>query len=262
MRTYQYLAVSKQDRILTIKLNRPDKLNAVAKDLHTELSEVFGDVQSEPGVDLIILSGEGRAFSAGGDLAYIKSNYKNSDRIPNLLLEGRKILTDLLDLEVPIIAAINGDATGLGATIALFCDVIIAVDTARIGDPHVKVGLVAGDGGAVIWPLLVGPARAKEYLLTGNLMRATEAERIGLINHAVPAEEFWPAVNKMAQSILGNPQRAVRWTKRAVNRHVLQATNLVLDYSLCLEGHSFMTEDLVEAVNAFLEKRQPSYTGR
>ncbi|TAK34411.1 MAG: hypothetical protein EPO21_09660 [Chloroflexota bacterium] len=262
MQTYRNLMIEKQDRILTIKLNRPDILNAVTGDVHTELAQVFADAQTEPGVDLIILTGEGKAFSAGGNISWIKTQYKNSDYTPGMLREARKLVHDLLDLDVPIIAAVNGDATGLGATLALFCDVIIAVDSARIGDPHVKVGLVAGDGGAVIWPLLVGPARAKEYLMTGNLMRATEAERIGLINYAVPAEEFWPAVNKMAQTILGNPQRAVRWSKRAVNKHVLAATNLVLDYSLSLEGHSMMSEDLLEAASAFLEKRAPKYTGR
>lgn len=262
MQTYRNIATSKDDRILTIKLNRPEKLNAVTDEIHTELSQVFADAQLEPGVDLIILTGEGRAFSAGGDIAYIKSLYKNSDHIPGMLREARKILTDILDLDVPIIAAVNGDCTGLGATIALFCDIVIAVDTARWGDPHVKVGLVAGDGGAVVWPLLVGPARAKEYLMTGNLITSVEAERIGLINHAVPADEFWPAVNKMAKTILSNPQRAVRWSKRSVNKHMLAATNLVLDYSLALEGHSMMSEDLLEAASAFLEKRAPKYTGR
>jgi len=262
MQTYRNIVTSKDDRILTIKMNRPEKLNAVTSELHTELAHVFAEANEEPGVDLIILTGEGRAFSAGGDIPYIKSLYKNSDHVPGMLREARKILHDILDLEVPIIAAMNGDATGLGATIALFCDVVIAVNTARIGDPHVKVGLVAGDGGAVVWPLLVGPARAKEYLMTGNLITAAEAERIGLINHAVAADEFWPAVNKMAQAILGNPQRAVRWSKRAVNKHVIQATNLVLDYSLSVEGHSMMSEDLLEATTAFLEKRPPKYTGR
>jgi enoyl-CoA hydratase len=262
MQTYQTIATSKQDRILTIKLNRPERLNAVLADAHAELAAVFAEAQLEPGVDLIVFTGEGKAFSAGGDIEYIKRLYKNTDHTPGMLREARKILLDILDLEVPIICAMNGDAIGLGATLALFCDVIVAVDTARIGDPHVKVGLVAGDGGAVIWPLLVGPVRAKEYLMTGNLMKATEAERIGLINHAVAADEFWPTVNKITSAILSNPQRAVRWSKRSVNKHLMQATNLVLDYSLALECHSMMAEDLLEATNAFLEKRPPKYTGR
>lgn len=262
MRDYQFIATEKADRILWIRLNRPERLNAINADLHRELSLVFEDAAKETDVRCVILSGEGRAFSAGGDLGFIKSMYKNVDLIPDLLVEARKIIYDLLAIEPPVIAMLNGDATGLGATIALFCDIIIASDRVRIGDPHVKAGLVAGDGGAVIWPLLIGMAKAKEYLMTGDLLTATEAERIGLINRVVAPEKLEDEVTALAQSFVSGPTRAIQWTKRSLNNRLMKEVDATLELSLALEGHSMMSEDLLEAANSFLEKRAPRFTGR
>jgi enoyl-CoA hydratase len=156
---------------------------------------------------------------------------------------------------------LNGVASGLGATIALFCDIIIAAKTARIGDPHVRVGIVAGDGGCVIWPLLVGPARAKEYLLTGDLVNAEEAERIGLINRVVAPEELYPTALALAQRLAAGAPKAIGWTKLSVNRWLKEGLNLIMDASLGLEWITFGTEDHREAVDAFLEKREPKYKG-
>jgi enoyl-CoA hydratase len=179
-----------------------------------------------------------------------------------LFMEARKIIVDLLEVQQPIIAAVNGPATGLGATLALFSDVIFAADNARIGDPHVRVGVVAGDGGAVIWPWLVGAARAKEFLLTGDLLTAVEAERIGLINHVVPADQLMATALALAQRLATGPTQAIRGTKASVNKILRETVNLVLDTSLALERYCFSTADHKEAIQAFVEKREPKFTGR
>ena len=262
MRTYDTFLTEKSDQVLRIIFNRPERLNAVNGDVHRELAMVFEDAAKEPDVGCVIVTGNGRAFSAGGDLNWIKTTYKNTDYVPGLLVEARKIIYDLLSIEQPVIAMVNGDATGLGATIALFCDVIIASERARIGDPHVKAGLVAGDGGAVIWPLLIGMAKAKEYLMTGDLLPAAEAERIGLINRVVPPDQLEDTVMTLARRFVNGPVRAVQWTKRSLNNRLLREVDATLELSLALEGHSMMSEDLLEAASAFLEKREPKFSGR
>jgi len=162
---YQTIKFDRRGRVLTMTLNRPEALNAVSGRLHTELSHLFYDVQLDEDSDILVLTGAGRAFSAGGDFQQmIKAN--KAESIHGDLLEAKKMIYGLLDLEKPIISKINGDAMGLGATLALFCDVIFAADTARIADPHVSVGIAAGDGGAIIWPQFIGYARAKHYLMT------------------------------------------------------------------------------------------------
>lgn len=145
---------------------------------------------------------------------------------------------------------------------ALFCDVIIASEDAKIGDPHVSVGLVAGDGGAVIWPLLCGLAKAKEYLMTGDLMTAAEAERIGLINHVVPQAEVMPKSMELAHRLANGPTLAIRWTKLSCNKRLRDEVNLVLDASLAVETLSMISEDHQEATRAFVEKRTPQYKGK
>jgi enoyl-CoA hydratase len=168
----------------------------------------------------------------------------------------------MLEVEQPIIAAVNGPATGLGATLALFSDVIFAADNAKIGDPHVRVGVVAGDGGAVIWPWLVGAARAKEFLMTGDIISAAEAERIGLINHVVPADQLMDKAMAFATRLANGPTKAIRWTKVSVNKILRDTANLVLDTSLALEKQCFSTEDHKEAIRSFVEKREPKFTGK
>jgi enoyl-CoA hydratase len=168
----------------------------------------------------------------------------------------------MLEVEQPLISAVNGDAVGLGATIALFCDIIIAAENARLGDTHVKVGLVAGDGGAVIWPLLIGVAKAKELLFTGDLIDAREAERIGLVNRVVPPGKAYEEALRLATRLAAGPTRAIRWTKLATNKRLKDEVNLVLDASLAVETLSMGTEDHKEAARAFVEKRPPRYTGR
>ena len=257
---YHYLSAERKDRVLTVSFNRPESLNAINAELHTELSRIFADIARDQDTEVVLLTGKGRAFCAGGDIKWFQS--MSPQQLDALFIEARKIIIDLLEVEQPIIAAVNGPATGLGATLALFSDVIIAAENAKIGDPHVRVGVVAGDGGAVIWPWLVGAARAKEFLMTGDLLTAQEAERIGLINRVVPQDKLMSTAMELATRLANGPTKAIRWTKVSVNKILRDTANLVLDTSLALEKHCFYTEDHKEAVRAFVEKREPKFTGR
>lgn len=260
--TYRTLRVDQDSGVVTVTLNRPEKLNAIDGVLHAELATIFADLARDPSARATVLTGAGRAFSAGGDADWFGIVREDAAVWRRVQWEAKRIIHDLLDLEIPVVAAVNGPATGLGATLALFCDTIFMADGARIGDPHVKMGVVAGDGGAVIWPWLVGPARAKEYLMTGDLLTAQEAERIGLVNHVTEADKCLPAAQAFARRLAEGPTLAVKWTKACVNKLLKDAVNLVLDASLALEAQTFGTEDHREAVRAFAEKRPPRFGGK
>jgi enoyl-CoA hydratase len=176
--------------------------------------------------------------------------------------EAKRIVFSLLDCEKPVIAKLNGHATGLGATLALFCDVIFAADHAKIGDPHVSVGLTAGDGGAVIWPQLIGYARAKEYLMTGDLIAAPEAARMGLINHVVPGSELDARVDAFADRLAAGALVAIRTTKASVNIGLRQLAASIMDACLAFEGQSSASADHQQAVAAFREGRKPTFKGQ
>ena len=255
---YESIRAERRGRILTLTLDRPNDLNAVDKRLHEELARIFGDVQLDNEADVIVLTGAGRAFSAGGDLKYMKAVAEGREELPTLV-DAKRIVFSLLDLEKPIVARVNGHAMGLGATLALFCDVIFMSETAKIADPHVKAGVVAGDGGAVIWPQLVGYARAKEYLMTGDPLTAREAERIGLVNHVVAPEKLDEAVYGFAERLANGPTAAIRWSKVSVNVGLKQLAHAILDTSLAYEKLTFAMDDHREAVRAFLGQREPKF---
>jgi enoyl-CoA hydratase len=156
----------------------------------------------------------------------------------------------------------NGDAIGLGATLALFCDVIVAADHARIGDPHVRVGLVAGDGGALIWPHLIGYVRAKQYLLTGDMVDALTAQQIGLITAAVPEADLDRTVDEWITKLTRNSPLAVRWTKATINTGLKQLAGTILDTGVAYEGMCFRSDDFGESLTAIRDKRKPNFQGR
>ena len=257
--TYQSILFNRRGRVLEVTLNRPDKLNATDAVLHNELARLFSDITNDPDSDVVVLTGAGRAFSAGGDVAWMQDAIDEPERFNQTIREAKQIVFGLIDCEKPVIAKMNGHATGLGATIALFCDVIFAAEHAKIGDPHVSIGFVAGDGGAVIWPQLIGYNRAKEYLMTGDLMTAAEAERIGLINHAVPAAELDARVDAFADKLANGATKAIRWTKMSVNIGLRDLATSIMDASLAFEALSNITPDHQEAVRAFSEKRAPAF---
>jgi enoyl-CoA hydratase len=259
---YRSIAVERQGPILRVTLNRPDALNAVNAQLHAELADVFFDVAADHEASVVVLTGAGRAFCAGGDLKWLQSIHGDAHAFSVVAWEGRRIIDGLLALEKPVIARVPGPAIGLGATLALFSDLIYAAESAQIGDPHVRVGLVAGDGGAVIWPQLIGYARAKEYLLTGDVLAAREAERIGLINHAVPDAELDKAVDAMAQRLAAGATKAIGWTKASINTGLRQLASAVMEGSLAREAMSAATADHKIGLDAFARKQKPRFTGR
>jgi enoyl-CoA hydratase len=259
---YQALNVRKRDRVLTIALNRPDRLNAINGVLHDDLSRIFDELNRDRSVDVAILTGEGRAFCAGGDADWLETLAEDPLGWELLSEETRRIVNGILECRQPVIAKLNGVAAGLGATIALYCDVIFASDRARIGDPHVKVGLVAGDGGSAIWPALIGYARAREYLYTGEFLSAEQAASIGLINRCVPHDELDAVVDAFADQLTSGAIRAIQWTKQAINAPLRETVASNLELSLALEAKSNLTQDHMEGINALRERRPAKFVGR
>ncbi len=257
---YKRFRFERNGRILTCAFNA-GAVNAVDAVMHDELAELFVDLQHDDESDLIILTGDNKAFCAGGDFDWFDEQISDPRKFRAIAYDAKRIVSGLLDLEKPIIARLNGAAAGLGATIALLCDVIIADEKARIGDPHVKVGLVAGDGGAIIWPQLIGFARAKELLMTGDLLTAAEAAGMGLINYAVPTDQLDAKVAEIAGKVLANPRWAVRWTKMTANITLKQIMVSTTDAAVAYEALSNMTADRKEAVDAFRERRPMNLTG-
>jgi len=245
--------------IATVTLNRPEKKNAVGVKMHAELAVIFRELERDPAVRVVVLTGAGSAFSAGGDLEWMQEMIDDPSIFERTIREAKEIVLSMLDCEKPVIAKVNGHAMGLGATLALFCDVIFASTKARIGDPHVGIGLVAADGGAIIWPQLVGYARAKEYLLTGDPLTAEEAARIGLINHAVAPELLDQTVDAFALRLARGAQKAIRWTKASINIGLKQVATAILDSALAYEAVTNLSADHQEAVNAFREGRPPVF---
>jgi enoyl-CoA hydratase len=262
MNDYTTLQLDRIDRVLRVTIAHPtSELNAVDDALHHDLTTLFAALRRETEARAVLLTGRGRAFSAGGDFNWFPQ-LREVGRLDALRRDAKQLIWDLLDVEIPIVAAVNGHAMGLGASIALLCDAIFMADTATIGDPHVRVGLVAGDGGAAIWPLAVGPARAKQYLLTGDSLKAEEAERIGLINRVVPAAQLHDEAMAFARRLADGAPLAVRYTKIAVNKLLKDALNVAFDTSTALELVTFPSADHQEALAAIREKRPPKFEGR
>lgn len=261
--TYRDLLITVSDGIATVTMNRPPALNAWTEQMATELESVWLDLDRDPDVRAVVLTGAGRAFSAGGDLhGFQAGSYDPLRR--DVFGETLRTVNNLLSLRVPLVAAVNGDAIGGAATIALMCDAVFMAHSARIGDPHVQVGVVAGDGGAALWSMLAGPVLAKRYLMSGDLLAATEAERIGLVSHVVGDGESTPehATAYARRLIEQLPPLAVNWTKFSVNAHLRRQLQTTLETSLALECLTLLTSDRREAVAAMLEKRQPTFEGR
>lgn len=257
-RHYNVLKFRRDDAVLTVSLDRPDMLNAVNADMEPELARFFTEVAGDDATRVVVLTGEGRAFSAGGDFDYMQALLDDPDEHRKVIAVAKRVITSLVDCPRPVIAKINGHAVGFGATLALFCDVTFAAEHARIADPHVLMGLVAGDGGSIIWPQLVGYHRAKEYLFTGEPLLAPEAARIGLINHAVPADQLDATVAAFAAKLAAVPPQALQWTKVAVNLGLRQLVHTMLDATLAYEVLSANTPEHRDAVARMGARRKPA----
>lgn len=258
---YHCIAFERRGRVLIVKLNRPEQLNAVDAALHTELSRVFIDAERDAESDVVVLTGQGKAFCAGGDLDWMQSAIDRPAEFEQTAVEAREIIRSQLDMTKPLVCRLNGHAIGLGATLALCCDIVVAHDGVRIADPHVKVGLVAGDGGALLWPLLMGHVRAKRYLLTGDTLSAVHAERAGLISDLVPLAELDAVSYGLAERLARGATKAIRWTKVTANQILKEAVLQHLEAGVAYEILSNLSADHREAVAAFRERRDAVFTG-
>ena len=260
------ITVQRDGHVVLVTIDHPKSaMNAVDELLHRELAELFrylavGEDELITGARAIVLTGHGPAFSAGGDMSWFPQ-LTSPDRLNRLRREGKQIIWEQLDIEPPIICALNGPAVGLGASIALMCDLIVMADTATLIDPHVKVGLVAGDGGAAIWPLLVGPLAAKRHLMLGLPLGADEALRLGIAAQVCDRADVVTSARQWADDLAAQPPIAVQGTKISINQQIKQALLTSFDVSMALEMTCFHTDDHAEAVSAFVDKRAPRYTG-
>jgi enoyl-CoA hydratase len=226
-------------RIIT--LNRPDALNAVNDSLHTGLAQLWPQLSEDRTVRAAVLTGSGRAFSAGGDFHYLAELAQDADLRAKTIAHGREIVLGMARCRIPVIAAVNGPAVGLGCSLVALSDIVYIAEDAYLADPHVQVGLVAADGGPITWPLHISLMLAKEYALTGARISAAMAVELGLANHVV-ADPLAEAV-ACAKRIMQLPQQAVESTKRVLNVHLERAVLATLDFALTAENQSFQTED-------------------
>lgn len=258
---FSALKIRRDGHVLTVEMDNPP-LNAMTEEIHAELARIFPRIHADRETRVVVLTGAGeKAFSAGGDLNKIADNIDNQTRWMRMTAEGRDILLGMVECDTPIVARINGHAIGLGASLALAADMAIMKDSAKFGDSHVAVGLVAGDGGALLWPLMVGLNRAKQFLLSGEPMTGTEAAAMGLVNIAVPADALDATVADWAERIARHSPVAVKGTKRALNSLVRQNIQVLAELHLGLETLSHLSADHREAVLALRDKRTPDFKG-
>lgn len=258
MQTYDNLDVSLEDDVFRIALDRPEHGNAINAELHEELGDVFREAHDSD-ARIVLLTGNGDAFSVGGDFDWFQDCIEDPQKWREAMSDGEDIIRDIVNIEKPVVAKLNGDAIGGGATYALFCDIVVASQDARIGDPHVRAGLAAGDGGAIIWPLLTSINKAKELLMTGELLSAEEALELGVINYAVPASDLDDKTDEIIDELAAGPQLAIRYTKMSVNNWVEFGINNIFRESLALEAVTQQHEDHRQAVEDFRNKRRPNY---
>jgi enoyl-CoA hydratase len=260
---YQTMKIERRDDgIAIVTLDRPERLNAVNGRMHAELARFSRDFANDRDMKVLILTGAGRAFCAGGDFSPGDPIGANPDG-PNMWVEARQIVDHILECEKPIISAVNGYAMGLGANVALLCDVVVAGPSAVFADTHVNMGIGAGDGGQLIWPFLIGVNKAKYFLMTGDRVKGKEAAELGLVNFYVDTnEELMPKALEIAQRLAAGAPQAITASKMAVNAYLRAVSSMVMPISLSYERGTMQTEDHREAVRAFQEKRKPTFTGR
>jgi enoyl-CoA hydratase len=250
------------DGVAEIVLSRPEILNRFDGTLHHELTEVLRAVSSDRLVRAIVLGSTGKAFSAGGDFALMRAANSDGAVRRGIVDDARELLDTFLHLRQPIVAAVQGVAMGLGATVVLACDAVVAARSASLADTHVNIGLVAGDGGCLVWPASAGMMRARRHLLTGDPLDAETAFALGMVTDLVDhPDEALPAARALASRIAALAPLAVQGTKRALNRVSAQRAGEVVDLSLAYEERTLASADLLEGIAAFGDRRPPRFLG-
>lgn len=237
-----------------VRLSRPEQLNAINDDLHRALTELFPQLSADADARVAVITGEGRAFSAGGDFDLLDRMAKDRVLRRDTIAEGRDLVINMIRCRVPVVAAVNGPAVGLGCSVIALSDVVYMAESAYLADPHVTVGLVAADGGPLTWPLHTSLLLAKEYAFTGDRITAARAAEIGLANHVCPDDEVLDAALAAARKIAALPQQAVEATKRVLNLHVERSVLATIDFAMAAETESFDTDDLRSNIDRFLKR--------
>jgi enoyl-CoA hydratase len=245
-------------RVLRVIMNRPDKLNAVDGDMHRELTEIWRVIDADPNVSAVLLTGAGKAFSAGGDLDLLDEMIADAAIRSRVWQEARDMVYNLINCSKPVVSAINGAAVGAGLALALLADISVAGASARLIDGHTKLGVAAGDHAAIVWPLLCGMAKAKYHLLLCEAVTGAEAERIGLVSVAVPDEDLQARAMDIAVRLADGAPHAIRWTKYALNNW-LRVAGPIFDASLGMEFLGFGGREASEGAAALREKRAPRF---
>jgi enoyl-CoA hydratase len=237
------LTVAVDGPVRTVLINRPDQLNAVNKALHRGLADVWRQLAADREARVVVVTGAGPAFCAGGDLDWIHTFLDDPVGRHESIREGAQIIEEMLRFPLPLIAAVNGAAVGLGASIVMLSDIALMADTAHLADPHVSVGLVAGDGGAAFWPLLTPIMKTREYLFTGERIPAARAVELGLASRVVPADALLPEARRLADRLARQPAAALRGTKQVLNLHLSRALSAAVPTGFAAEEATMETED-------------------
>jgi enoyl-CoA hydratase len=253
---------AEQDHVATLTLNRPDVLNSMDEVMTGEIVSVIERLRRPGKLRALVIASTGRCFSAGGNFDEIHRLIEDYDARMDAYDNGRRVIHGMAEIAVPVIVALQGDVYGLGTSLALSADIIVASRNVRIGDPHVKVGLVAGDGGTLVWPAAFGLLKSKRHLLTGDPIGAEEAHSLGAISELVDEpEQALPLAQQLAK-VAALPPLAVQYTKRALNHSMQRAALDHFEFAMALEQYAMTSEDLKEALAALKEKRQASFNNR
>lgn len=246
-----HLLLEQEGPVAIVTMNNPDMRNAFVDDLHEGMQEIWGHLAVDRSVRAVVLTGAGKAFSAGGDVPGFIRSYEDPEHRRQSLRGAKRLMDAMAEFPKPVVAAVNGPAVGLGCSVAVTCDLVLIAESTFMADTHVSIGLVCGDGGAATWPLMMGLLKAKEYLLTGERIPAAECVALGLANRVVPDAELMAEAKTLANKLAAQPPQAVQETKRALNLHLQAAIALVAPFALSAEAESFATDELRETIEKF-----------
>jgi enoyl-CoA hydratase len=250
-----HVLVETDGPVTIVTLNNPEMRNAFLDDMHEAMQEIWQHLSADDSVRAVVLTGAGKAFSAGGNIPGFIRDYEDPDH-RRLSLRGAKRLMDAMaEFPKPLVSAVNGAAVGLGCNVALGADLVLIAESAFMADTHVSIGLVAGDGGAALWPFYMSMLKAKEYLLLGDRIPAHVAVELGLANRVVPDDELMAEALKLAHRLAALPRQAVQETKRALNIHLQHAITMVAPFALSAEAESFATDDIRRTIEGFKQPK-------